>query len=203
MPELQPTAVRPLRQWVGVPAALLLAVLFGTSCSTAGSKPVPLGESGTPSATAQAGPSYATDEPVQALLGWFDALFAAERSLDPNHPGLRKYGQGPALAGARQSIAKFKAQGVRLDKPGTVSQPRITGSGKVQGKEVQEVTVCLVAPPDDFVDVKTGQPRAPKERAAGNKMVFTRFVGVMVLMPDGWHIDGNEIEDVVSCAAIG
>lgn len=184
-------------------AALLLSVAVGAACSDS-SKPVQLGESATPSTPAQASPTFATEDPVQALLGWFDALFAAERALDPNHPGLTKYGQGPALAGARKSIASFKAQGVRLDKPGTVSQPKITGSGKVKGKEVNEVTVCLVSPPDDFVDVETGQPRAPKGRAGGGKAtVITRFVGVMVHMPDGWYIDGNVVEDVVSCAAIG
>lgn len=184
----------------GLLAALLLAVVVGAACSGPEDEPVPLGESGTPSPSAE--PSFATDDPVQALLGWFDALFEAEQSLDPNHPGLAKYGQGPALAGARKSIASFKAQGVRLDKPGTVSGPRITESGNVRGKEVNEVTVCLVTPPDDFVDIKTGAPRAPKGRAAGNRTITTRFVGVMVRMPDGWHIDGNELEDVGSCAAI-
>jgi len=191
-----------LRRGAGFLAALLLAVAVSAGCSDSNNKPVPLGESGTPSASAEPSPSYATDDPVQALLGWFDALYQAQRSLNPDHPGLVKYGQGPALAGARKRIASFKAQGVRLDKPGTVSQPRITDSGRVRGKKVNEVTVCVITPPDEFVDVKTGQLRAPKERAAGNKTITTRFVGVMVLMPDGWHIDGNELEDVANCAAI-
>lgn len=136
-------------------------------------------------------------------MGWFDAVEQATRSLDPGYPGLTTYGQGPALAGIRQRIVSFRAQGVRSDKPSTVTQPRVTAMGKVKGKKVNEVTVCVVTPPDDFVDVKTGQPRAPKERAKGNKPITTKFVGVMVRQPDGWHIDGIAAKDVASCAAIG
>lgn len=136
-------------------------------------------------------------------MGWFDAVNHATRSLDPNYAGLMKYGQGPALAGIRQRIASFRAQGVRLDKSSTVTQPEITATGNVKGKDVNEVTVCVVTPPDDFVDVKTNKPRAPKERAKGNKPITTKFVGIMVLQPDGWHIDGIVANDVGSCARIG
>jgi len=191
------------RRAILVPAPLIAValVVVGAGCSGGDDKRVSLGEGGRPSASATPSPSFATNDPVQAFLGWFDAVYRAERSLDPNHPGLTKYGQGPALADIRQRIASFRAQGVRLDKPDVVKQPRISGSGRPRGKLVNEVAACVTEPPDNFVDVKSGRPRAP-EGADGNGLT-SKFVGVMVLMADGWHIDGGHVEDVKSCSAVG
>ena len=177
----------------------MLAAGICLSCAFKSDR-VEVGGSDTAPANANASPGFRTDDPAQALLGWLDAVYHAERSLNPNHPGLTKYGQGPALADVRKRIASFKAQGVRADKPDDIAEdPMLSAAGEVQGKKVTEVTVCLVEPADDFVDVKTGQPKAPKERG-GTKAISSKFVGVMVLMPDGWHIDGNRVEDVGSCS---
>ena len=194
-------SVPDVKRRVMLVAVALLAVTVA-GCLSDDGKRVPLGEGEKPSASAMPSPSFATDDPVQALLGWRDAMYQAERSLDPNHPGLTKYGQGPVLADIRKRIASFRAQGVRLDKPDIVTQPRIIASGVVGGKQVKEVAVCLSQPANSFVDVKSGKPRAPKEASAGNVALTTKFVGVMVLMPDGWRIDGNQLEDVDSCEAI-
>lgn len=190
----------PVKRRVACVVALLLAAALAVGCS-ADQEPVQLGDSNTPSPSAEPRPSFATDDPVQALLGWFEAVYQAERVLDPDHPDLKKYGMGGALTDIRQRIASFRAQGVRADKPNVVSDPGISAVGVSKGKPVREVTVCLTEPPNDFVDVKTGKPKAPKE-GAQNKGVTSKFTGVMVRLPDGWHIDGGWGEDVDSCDEI-
>ncbi len=178
---------------------LSFSVLAGC---TAQEPQVPLGGSQRPSASTSAGPTFATSDPVEALRGWLEAIYHAQRALNPNHPGLTKYGQGPALADIRKRIASFRTQGVRRDKPHAIGQPQVTSAGTVLGKQVREVTVCITAPPDDFVDVKTGKPRAPKERLRTGA-ISSQFIATVVLMPDGWHVDGNLLEDVDTCAFSG
>lgn len=188
-----------MKRWARFLAVSLVAAAAVAGCS-GDDRPVPLGEPHQPSSSAAPSPSFATDDPVQAYLGWFDAVYQAERSLDPNHPGLTTYGQGPALADVRRRIASFKAQGVRLDKPDIVVAPKVTATGRSRGSLVNEVTGCVIEPAENFVDVNTGRPRVPK--GGHDRQVTAKWVGVMVQMPDGWHLDGSRIEDVASCSAI-
>ena len=183
-----------------VAVALVLIGTLAGGCS-GDDKRVPLGSPDRPSPTVEASPSFATDYPVQALLGWFDAVYEAERTLNPNHPALTRYGQGPALADIRARIARFRAAGVRLDKPNIVENPAISASGKVRGMEVREVTACVIEPAENFVDVKTGEPKSPSG-AAPTKQVTLKFVGVMVQTAAGWRIDGSRVEDVATCASV-
>lgn len=149
-----------------------------------------------------AGPSFDRTDPVQAFLGWNHALAVAESTLDPDYPGLTAYGQGPALADVRGYVAKFKAQGIRSSKPTTVVGARVSAQAVVKGRQVREITACLIEPANDFVDLSTGRPRAPAG-SDRSKPVISKYVGTMVLGDDGgWRLDGGNISDVPSCSAV-
>ncbi|PZS33330.1 MAG: hypothetical protein DLM59_06615 [Pseudonocardiales bacterium] len=176
------------------------ALLVGVAGCTAHKDP-PLAIS-TAKATASPAPSFDSTDPVQAFLGWHHALNNSQDSLDPNDPGLTIYGQGPALTGTRAAIARFRAQGIRQAKPTAVIKAHESSRAVVKGKQVRGVTACLVEPANDFVDIKTGKPRAP---AGSNrsKPVISNYIGVMVLGDDGkWRLDGDTLNDVPSCSAV-
>jgi hypothetical protein len=187
------------RCWPLLFAGAALVVTGGCSKHRTPTLAIP---SASPSATSSPAATFDPADPVQAFLGWNHALNVAQSTLDPNYPDLARYGQGPALAGVRSRIAQFKAQGIRQGKPTAAVGAHVSGNAVVKGKQVRDITACLIEPADDFVDIKTGKPRAP---SGGNqsKPVVSKYVGTVVQGDDGgWRLDGGTLNDVPSCAAV-
>ncbi|MEP6696818.1 MAG: hypothetical protein ABJA34_08060 [Pseudonocardiales bacterium] len=175
-------------------AVALAALLAANGCSKDKAEPLVF-----PSASASPSPdpSFSRQDPVQAVLGFAYALAKAEETLDPNYPGLTTYGQGGAVADIVTRVNRFKSEGLRLAKPQVVANPAVTGRGFDKGHQVAEVTSCTTEPADDLVDAKTGEPRPPP--GASQPAHSAMWIVVVVLMADGWHVDGADVKDVPSC----
>jgi hypothetical protein len=186
------------RGWSALLGGAALLVVGGCSLHRPPAPAVPAASPGAMSATSTFDPA----DPVQAFLGWEHALDTARGTLSPGYPGLTVYGQGPALAAARSSIARFTAQGIRPGKPTIVMGARVTGRSVVKGRQVREVTACVIEQANDFVDVRTGQPRAPAG-SDRSKPVYSKYVAVLVQGDDGgWRLDRGPLTDVPSCASV-
>jgi hypothetical protein len=143
-------------------------------------------------------PTFSRQDPVEALLGFAHALAKAEETLDVNYPGLRTYGQGAAVADIQSRVRTFKAQGLRLGKPQVVTGAAVVVRGTDKGHQVVKVRACTKEPADDLVDVKTGKPRPPAG-STSQPAAISVWEAIVVLMADGWHVDGGTVTDAKTC----
>jgi hypothetical protein len=173
----------------------MLATLPVTACSSTKEKPLVISTAKAPPPE----PTFSRQDPVEAFLGFAHALATAEETLDVNYPGLRTYGQSAALADIQSRIRTFKAQGLRLAKPQVVTGAAIVARGTDKGRQVVKVRACKKEPADDLVDVKTGKPRPPAG-ATSQPAATAVWEAIVVLMDDGWHVDGGTVTDTRTCS---